>query len=103
MPPAAALQTAALPPLAQPVIVGVIVLYFAAVAAIGAWATRRTRTARDFYVAGEGVGIWTLAIAAMAATLSGFAFIGGAGLLYPPRLGGMYIVLPPPGTRTPAA
>jgi Na+/proline symporter len=90
----ALLQSAALPALAQPTIVAVAVVYFAAVAAIGAWATRRTRTASDFFVAGQGIGLWTLAIAAMAATLSGFAFIGGPGLVYSLGLGAMFLILP---------
>jgi Na+/proline symporter len=40
------------------------------------------------------VGIWTLAIASMAATLSGFAFVGGPGLVYARGIGAVYIVLP---------
>ncbi|HEV2735488.1 MAG TPA: hypothetical protein VGV85_11660, partial [Longimicrobiaceae bacterium] len=75
-------QTADLPPLTQPTIVAVAVVYFAIVAAIGAWATRRTRSAADFFVAGEGIGLLALTLAAMSATLSGFAFIGGPGLVY---------------------
>lgn len=90
----ALLQDKPLPPLTQPTIVAVAVVYFAAVAAIGAWATRRTRTASDFFVAGQGIGLWTLAIAAMAATLSGFAFIGGPGLVYSLGLGAMFLILP---------
>ena len=73
----ALLQAGALPPLAQPTIIAVAVAYFAVVAAIGVWAARHTRSASDFFVAGQGIGLWTMAIAAMAATLSGFAFIGG--------------------------
>ncbi|HEU4565627.1 MAG TPA: sodium/proline symporter [Gemmatimonadaceae bacterium] len=92
--PSMLLQTAALPPLAQPIIIAVAVCYFVVVAAIGAWATRRTRTASDFFVAGQGIGLWPLAIAAMAATLSGFAFIGGPGLVYSVGLGAVFIVLP---------
>lgn len=88
------IQDAPLPPLAQPVIAGVGLAYFAACAAIGAWATRRTRTARDFFVAGEGIGLWALALSTMAATLSGFAFIGGPGLVYATGIGAMYLVLP---------
>jgi len=91
---AAILQTAALPPLTQPAIIAVAVVYFAIVAAIGVWATRRTRTASDFFVAGQGIGLWPLAIAAMSATLSGFAFIGGPGLVYQVGLGAVFIVLP---------
>jgi Na+/proline symporter len=89
----ALLQTA-LPPLAQPAIIAVALGYFGGVAAIGAWAARRTRTAGDFFIAGQGIGVFTLAIAAMAATLSGFAFIGGPGLIYTLGLGAMFIVLP---------
>jgi len=84
----------ALPPLAQPTIVGVALAYFAGVAAIGVWAARRTRSASDFFVAGQGIGLWTMAIAAMAATLSGFAFIGGPGLVYTLGLGAVFIILP---------
>ena len=94
MTPAALLQTAALPPLAQPVIVAVALGYFMVVAAIGAWAARRTRSARDFFVAGQGIGLWPLALAAMAATLSGFAFIGGPGLVYTLGLGALFVILP---------
>jgi len=89
-----ALQDSALPTLTQPTIVIVAVLYFAGVAAIGIWATRRTRTAGDFFVAGQGIGLITLTLAAMSATLSGFAFIGGPGLIYTLGLGAMFIVLP---------
>lgn len=92
--PLLALQSSALPPLTQPVIAGVALAYFAVVAAIGFWASRRTRSAADFFVAGQGIGLWALAIAAMAATLSGFAFIGGPGLVYTLGLGAVFLVLP---------
>jgi Na+/proline symporter len=88
------LQSAALPPLAQPAVVGVALAYFAAVGAIGWWAARRTRTARDFYVAGDGIGLWALALSAMAATVSGFAFVGGPGLVYRAGVGAVFLVLP---------
>ncbi len=90
----ALLQTNAMPPLAQPVIGGVAIAYFAIVAAIGVWATRKTKSASDFFVAGQGIGLFTLAIASMAATLSGFAFIGGPGLVYSLGLGAVFIILP---------
>ncbi len=81
----------------------VLVLYFVIVATISVWASRRTRTARDFFVAGDGIGIWTLAIAAMTATLTGFAFIGGPGLFYSLGLGAVFIVLPASLTNSMAA
>src|SRR6187431_1902061 len=75
-------------------IVAVALVYFVVVACIATWATRRTRSASDFFVAGAGVGLWTLAIAKMAATLSGFAFIGGPGLVYTIGIGAVFIILP---------
>jgi Na+/proline symporter len=95
-----ALQTTALPDAAEPAIVGVMLLYAVVVGGIAVWASRLTRTAKDFFVAGEGIGIWTLAIAAMAATLSGFAFIGGPGLVYSLGIGAMFIILPASLTNT---
>src|SRR5688572_30491097 len=95
-----ALQTNALPALQQPAIIAAAVIYFAIVGAIGVWATRRTRTANDFFVAGQGIGLVALAIAAMAATLSGFAFIGGPGLMQTIGLGAIFIVLPAGLTNT---
>ncbi|MBI4545818.1 MAG: sodium/proline symporter [Gemmatimonadetes bacterium] len=94
------LQAVPLPRLAQPAVVAIALLYFAAVAAIGAWALRRTRTASDFFVAGRGIGLITLSLAAMASTLSGFAFVGGPGLLYAVGLGALFIILPAPITST---
>lgn len=96
----ALLQTKALPPLTQPTVIAVAVLYFAVVAAIGTWAARRTRTASDFFVAGQGIGLVALAVSAMAATLSGFAFIGGPGLLYTVGFGALFIILPAGLTNT---
>lgn len=89
-----ALLQSSLPPLTQPTIVLEATCYFLIVAAIAVWATRRTRNANDFFVAGPGVGLFTLAIAKMASTLSGFAFIGGPGLMYTLGIGAIFIILP---------
>jgi len=59
--------------------------YLAVVVAIGAWAGRRTRDARDFFIAGHGIGLLVTGLATMSAAFSGFVFIGGPGLTY--RLG----------------
>lgn len=73
--------------------------YFAICAAIAIWATRRTRTADDFFVAGRGVGLVPFAIAAMASTLSGFAFIGGTGLVYSVGMTAIFLILPAGGDQ----
>ncbi len=87
-------QAEELPHVVEPVIVWVAVAYFVIVTIIGAWATRRTRTAGDFFVAGRGIGLAALSLSVMSATLSGFAFIGGPGLVYALGIGAMFIVLP---------
>ena len=78
----------------EPAIIGVALVYFAGVASISVWAARRTRDARDFFVAGQGIGLWALALSAMAATTSGFAFIGGPGLVYTAGIGAVFLILP---------
>jgi Na+/proline symporter len=89
----AILQTA-LPHVKQPVVVAVGLAYFAVIIAISVWAAKRTRTADDFFVAGQGVGLLALTVASVSTSVSGFAFIGGPGLMYNVGLGAMYIVLP---------
>jgi Na+/proline symporter len=76
------LQTKAIAASSTPEITVVAILYVLVCAAIATWAARRTHTATDFFAAGKGIGLWPMAMAAMAATLSGFIFIGGPGLLY---------------------
>ena len=84
----------ALPVAARPTVMAVALCYFGVIVAISVWAARRTRTAGDFFLAGQGIGLWALAIAAMAATLSGFIFVGGPGLMYSIGMGAVFIVMP---------
>ena len=72
----------AIPGLASPGIVAIAIVDSVVVATIATWVARRTRSASGFFVAGAGVGLWTLAITKMAARLSGFAFIGAPGHVY---------------------
>jgi Na+/proline symporter len=85
---------ASLPSAAQPAVIAVGALYFAVVIAISVWAARKTRTAADFFVAGKGIGLVALTVASVSVSVSGFAFIGGPGLIYAVGLGAMFIVLP---------
>ena len=85
---------ASLPSAAQPAVIAVGAVYFAIVIAISIWAARKTRTAADFFVAGKGIGLVALTVASVSVSVSGFAFIGGPGLIYAVGLGAMYIVLP---------
>jgi len=87
------LQTS-LPHVAQPAVIGVGLAYFAVIIAISVWAARKTKTAADFFVAGHGIGLIALTVASVSTSVSGFAFIGGPGLIYTVGLGAMFIVLP---------
>ncbi|HEX6751575.1 MAG TPA: hypothetical protein VF092_30055 [Longimicrobium sp.] len=78
----------------HPAIIAVAAAYFAVVVLISVWATRRTKTASDFFVAGHGIGLVALTVASVSTSVSGFAFIGGPGLIYTIGLAAMYIVLP---------
>ena len=94
------LQTAALPEAASPIVGRVMIAYALIVIVVGLLASRVTRSASDFFVAGKSLGLVTTGLAAMAATLSGFAFIGGPGLVYTLGLGAVFIVLPVALTNT---
>ncbi|MBA3404887.1 MAG: hypothetical protein H0U13_09430 [Gemmatimonadaceae bacterium] len=89
-----ALIQASLPRVAQPAVIAVGVMYFAVIIAISVWASRKTKTASDFFVAGHGIGLIALTVASVSTSVSGFAFIGGPGLIYSIGLGAMYLVLP---------
>lgn len=83
-----------LPRVAHPSVVAVGIAYFAVIIAISVWASRKTKTASDFFVAGHGIGLIALTVASVSTSVSGFAFIGGPGLIYTVGLGAMFLVLP---------
>ncbi len=71
-----------MPIFSRPWTIGVAVAYLLVMIAIGVWAARRTRSARDFFIAGQRLGAWVIAFATMSAAFSGFVFLGGPGLTY---------------------
>ena len=74
-----------MPILDRPLAVWTALAYLAVVVLIGVWAARRTRNARDFFIAGQGIGLLVTGLATTSAAFSGFVFLGGPGLTY--RLG----------------
>ncbi|MEM8929642.1 MAG: sodium/proline symporter [Acidobacteriota bacterium] len=74
-----------MPAVDKPGIILTAAIYLLIVLAIGIWAVRRTKTSKDFFIAGQGIGLLVMALATMSAGFSGFLFIGGPGLTY--RLG----------------
>jgi Na+/proline symporter len=85
---------AEIPIVDKPLIVAAAAAYLTLVLAIGAWAARRTRTEKDFFIAGQGIGLFVTALATMSAAFSGFVFLGGPGLTYRLGLASLWIVLP---------
>ncbi|MDH3285054.1 MAG: sodium/proline symporter, partial [Acidobacteriota bacterium] len=62
--------------------------------AIGMWAMRRTRDARDFFIAGQRLGLVVTGLATTSAAFSGFVFLGGPGLTYRIGVASLWIVVP---------
>lgn len=79
---------------AEPTVAWAVLLSLLAVTGVGLWAARRTRTSRDFFIAGQTVGLVVVALATMSAAFSGFVFLGGPGLTYRLGLGSLFIVAP---------
>jgi Na+/proline symporter len=83
-----------LPILARPWIIAISLLYLALVLAIGFWSARRTRNAKDFFIAGQGIGLMVTGMATMSAAFSGFVFLGGPGLTYRMGIASLFICIP---------
>ncbi len=83
-----------MPILDKPLILWTSLLYVAITLGIGIWAVRRTRSARDFFIAGQGLGIFVVALATMSSAASGSNYLGSIGLMYAFGLGGMIFVVP---------
>ena len=83
-----------MPILDRPLALVAAAIYLAAVVAIGVWSARRTRGARDFFIAGQRLGLWVTAFATMSSAFSGFVFLGGPGLTYRLGFSSLFIMLP---------
>ncbi len=83
-----------MPLLDRPAILWICVLYFAVNLGVGVWSVRRTRSPRDFFIAGQSLGLVVTALATMATAFSGFVFIGGPGLTARLGVASFFIWLP---------
>ena len=59
-----------------------VLLYMGLCIGVGIWALRRTRSTRDFFMAGRSLGFFVAGLAVFSSTLSGFGFVGGPGIVY---------------------
>jgi Na+/proline symporter len=64
------------------IIFGCVSLYMGLCIGVGIWAMRRTKSTKDFFMAGRDLGIMVTGLAIFSSTLSGFGFVGGPGLVY---------------------
>jgi len=80
--------------LASPTLVWTATVYLALMLLIGVWAARRTTSAKDFFIAGQAIGLVVTGLATMSAAFSGFVFVGGPGLTYRMGLASMFICIP---------
>ncbi len=75
-------------------IVGSAVVYLILVTVVGIWAKGRTKSAKDFFIAGQNIGWIVTAFATMSAAFSGFVFMGGPGLMYRVGVASLFICIP---------
>ena len=80
--------------LRSPIILICVALYMGMCIGVGLWALRRTRSTRDFFVAGRRLGIAVTGLAIFSSTLSGFGFVGGPGLVYSMGMSSIWMVVP---------
>ncbi len=59
-----------------------IVGYMLLCVGVGLWSLGRTKSTKDFFVAGRRLGVVVTAFAIFSTTMSGFGFVGGPGLVY---------------------
>lgn len=60
---------------------------------VGIWALRRTKSTRDFFMAGRDLGIMVTSLAVFSSTLSGFGFVGGPGLVYRMGMSSIWMII----------
>ena len=70
-----------------------LILYMGACIGIGLWAMLRTRSPRDFFMAGRDLGIVLTVFAIFSSTMSGSGFVGGPGLVYRMGMSSVWIVV----------
>ena len=67
-------------------------IYLTICIGVGWWAMRRTKSTHDFFMAGRSLGVFITAFAVFSSTMSGFAFVGGPGLVYQMGTSSLWIV-----------
>jgi SSS family transporter len=70
-----------------------VAIYMAMCVGVGLWALRRTKSTKDFFMAGRDLGMMVTALAVFSSTLSGFGFVGGPGLVYRMGISSLWMIV----------
>ncbi len=70
-----------------------VALYMGMCIGVGVWALRRTKSTKDFFMAGRHLGVMVTALAVFSSTLSGFGFVGGPGLVYRMGISSFWMII----------
>ncbi len=70
-----------------------VALYMLMCIGVGVWAMRRTKSSKDFFVAGRNLGVLVAGLAIFSSQLSGFGFVGGPGLVYRMGLSSFWLIV----------
>ena len=79
-----------------PIVLACVGGYMIICVLVGLWAMRRTRSPRDFFMAGRDLGVLITGVALFSSTMSGFGFVGGPGLVYTLGISSVWIVITGP-------
>ena len=60
---------------------------------VGIWALKRTKSTRDFFMAGRNLGFIVTGVALFSCMMSGFGFVGGPGLVYLMGMSSVWIII----------
>jgi Na+/proline symporter len=75
------------------VILSCVTAYMLMCIGVGIWAMRRTRSTKDFFVAGRSLGVMVVGLAVFSSQLSGFGFVGGPGLVYRMGMSSVWLIV----------
>ncbi len=73
-------------------IVTTLLVYNAAILALGFWAARRTQASADFWLGGRGLGPWVAALSSAASSSSAWTLVGVSGAAYLHGLSALWLV-----------
>lgn len=69
-----------------------LIAYKVILLGVGFWASKRVKTAGDFFLAGQGLGAWTAGLSYAASTSSAWVLLGFTGMVYSQGVVGLWLV-----------